>query len=86
MKRLLIVVLSVVVVLSVLFMVQRSKSQERITEDDPRWDCKTMGNKVCGPVVSASPKPANYCGAITKKGTACKRRVKKAGDRCWQHK
>lgn len=33
-----------------------------------------------------APKPAIYCGAITKKGTACKRRVKKAGDRCWQHK
>lgn len=22
---------------------------ERITEDDPRWDCETMGNGVCGP-------------------------------------
>lgn len=22
---------------------------ERIEEDDPRWDCATMGNKVCGP-------------------------------------
>jgi hypothetical protein len=22
---------------------------ERIEEDDPRWNCKTMGNKVCGP-------------------------------------
>ncbi|UJQ86323.1 hypothetical protein SEA_BONAMASSA_89 [Mycobacterium phage Bonamassa] len=21
-----------------------------ITEDDPRWDCRTMGNKICGPV------------------------------------
>jgi hypothetical protein len=21
----------------------------RITEDDPRWDCDTMGNRVCGP-------------------------------------
>lgn len=20
-----------------------------ITEDDPRWDCRTMGNRVCGP-------------------------------------
>lgn len=20
-----------------------------ITEDDPRWDCATMGNKICGP-------------------------------------
>ncbi len=23
--------------------------QQRITEDDPRWDCRTMGNKICGP-------------------------------------
>jgi hypothetical protein len=22
---------------------------ERIEEDDPRWDCETMGNRVCGP-------------------------------------
>lgn len=21
-----------------------------ITEDDPRWDCRTMGNFVCGPL------------------------------------
>jgi hypothetical protein len=26
-----------------------------------------------------------YCGAETKKGTACSRRVKRAGERCWQH-
>lgn len=24
-------------------------SQPHITEDDPRWDCQTMGNRVCGP-------------------------------------
>lgn len=23
-----------------------------ITEDDPRWDCATMGNRICGPVES----------------------------------
>jgi len=23
----------------------------RITEDDPRWDCHTMGNHVCGPTL-----------------------------------
>jgi hypothetical protein len=22
---------------------------EKIQEDDPRWDCETMGNKICGP-------------------------------------
>jgi hypothetical protein len=26
-----------------------------------------------------------YCGAVTKKGTACSRRVKHPGERCWQH-
>jgi hypothetical protein len=20
-----------------------------ITEDDPRWDCRYMGNRICGP-------------------------------------
>ena len=29
--------------------------------------------------------PVYYCGAMTKKGTACSRRVKAAGDRCFQH-
>lgn len=22
---------------------------DEITEDDPRWDCRTMGNRICGP-------------------------------------
>lgn len=26
-----------------------------------------------------------YCGAATRKGTACSRRVKRPGERCWQH-
>ena len=26
-------------------------------EDEPCWDCATMGNKVCGPVVTATPTP-----------------------------
>jgi hypothetical protein len=26
---------------------------ERITEDDPRWECSTMGNRICGPVVTS---------------------------------
>lgn len=57
--------------------------QQRITEDDPRWDCRTMGNKVCGP---NQPKPVFTCGAPTKKSTACKRRVKTQGEKCYQHK
>jgi hypothetical protein len=26
-----------------------SSTPTRITEDDPRWDCRTMGNRLCGP-------------------------------------
>lgn len=39
------------------------------------------------PFQSASQgKQVYYCGALTKKGTPCKHRVKHQGDRCWQHK
>lgn len=31
---------------------------EVIQEDDPRWDCATMGNKVCGPVADTPAPPA----------------------------
>jgi hypothetical protein len=31
---------------------------EVIMEDDPRWDCATMGNRVCGPEVPVTPIPA----------------------------
>ena len=27
---------------------QSPKQADRIEEDDPRWDCRTMGNLVCG--------------------------------------
>jgi hypothetical protein len=33
---------------------------------------------------NSSTEPVYYCGAMTKKGTACTRRVKAPG-RCWQH-
>jgi len=26
----------------------REKSAPHIEEDDPRWDCATMGNRICG--------------------------------------
>lgn len=29
--------------------VQSVASHGVIEEDDPRWDCRTMGNRVCGP-------------------------------------
>lgn len=34
---------------------------------------------------SASDGPAYFCGAMTKKGKPCSRRVKSPNDRCWQH-
>lgn len=27
----------------------RSSTPTTIYEDDPRWDCHTMGNRICGP-------------------------------------
>lgn len=74
------VCLVLLVALSSVALAQRQA--ERITEDDPRWDCRTMGNKICGP---NAKKPAIYCGALTKKGTPCKRRVRKPGDHCYLH-
>jgi len=82
MKRLICGVLSLFLLFSTVVLAQKG---ERITEDDPRWDCRTMGNKICGPGAKI-PKTPIYCGAITKKGTSCKRRVKNKGDRCWQHR
>ena len=41
---------------------------------------------VTKPVTAAkAAEPVYYCGAATKKGTACSRRVKHPGERCWQH-
>lgn len=33
----------------------------------------------------ASDEPVYYCGAMTKKGKPCTRRVKSSNQRCWQH-
>ncbi len=31
-----------------------------ITEDDPRWDCTTMGDQVCGPTNATGAWPGRY--------------------------
>jgi hypothetical protein len=41
-------------------------------------------NNIQNPV--ASEEPVYICGAHTKKGTPCRRRVHAAGERCYQHK
>jgi len=44
-------------------------------------------NRNAGPVNAATSDDAIYiCGARTKKGTPCQRRVHFAGERCYQHK
>jgi len=40
--------------------------------------------KQLAPKADSSTEAVFYCGALTKKGTACTRRVKSPG-RCWQH-
>lgn len=32
----------------------RPAPTEHIDEDDPRWDCATMGNRVCGPTATST--------------------------------
>jgi hypothetical protein len=34
-----------------------------ITEDDPRWDCRTMGNLICGPA-SVDHEPGRYADGV----------------------
>jgi len=38
-----------------------------------------------GAAASSGTNAVYYCGAATKKGTPCTRRVKRPGERCWQH-
>lgn len=49
-RRLLLTLLVCVSVVggTVLVTLQGSPAVARIEEDDPRWDCRTMGNRVCG--------------------------------------
>lgn len=45
--------------------------------DRAQTQASTVDNKI--------KKPVYLCGALTKKGTLCKRHVKAAGTHCWQH-
>lgn len=44
-----------------------------ITEDDPEWDCTTMGNRICGEGVddSAHPMTAEECDAMRLDSALC---------------
>ena len=50
----------------------------------PGLDNAQPNTKQLAPKTNSSTEPVHYCGALTKKGTACTRRVKSRG-RCWQH-
>lgn len=41
-------IIAVAVFVALLVLLMSAHGQQRITEDDPRWDCRTMGNKICG--------------------------------------
>lgn len=45
-----IVALLVIVLAAQTYHAQQAGHLERITEDDARWNCSTMGNRICGPV------------------------------------
>jgi hypothetical protein len=50
----------------------------------PNVDNRAVNTKQREPIRESSTEAVYYCGALTKKGTACTRRVKSQG-RCWQH-
>ncbi|MEO8042174.1 MAG: hypothetical protein ABI646_06180 [Acidobacteriota bacterium] len=50
----------------------------------PSASAAQANTKQRGALRNSSTEPVYYCGAMTKKGTACTRRVKAPG-RCWQH-
>jgi len=39
---------------------QRAQARNVIEEDDPRWDCRTMGNRECGPGNAQGVPPGDY--------------------------
>jgi hypothetical protein len=61
-----------------------SAGNRQLTRTEQNLPNETFNNqREVSPVTAAEP--VYYCGAETKKGTPCSRRVK-GGGRCWQHK
>lgn len=66
-----------------------SFSQSRQTDKGANIQANTsINNNLNHPNYSNRPakEEVYFCGAMTKKGTPCTRRVKAKGMRCWQHK
>ena len=54
--------------------------------DPPKTVAQTAGEQTTPPAATPeAPAKTYYCGALTKKGTPCSRKVKAAGSRCYQH-
>ena len=59
--------------------------REQLAQQPPAGRAPHEGSKEqLRPLSGASDHPAYFCGAMTKKGKPCSRRVKTKG-RCWQH-
>jgi hypothetical protein len=61
-----------------------SNSLPSVAQDTAKPVNSAVNIKQLAPKAASSTEAVYYCGALTKKGTACTRRVKSPG-RCWQH-
>jgi len=62
------------------------QSQPSSNSSQPIQVANSTSEPVKEPAISKNPAPDYYCGAATKKGTPCRRKVKRPGERCWQHR
>lgn len=69
--------------------IERKDDQPRLDNSLPVASAKATGNSSPDFAKTVSDKTivdtVHYCGALTKKGTPCSRKVKTAGSRCYQH-
>lgn len=69
----------------------KTAAQQKITEDNPKWDCHTMGNKICGDEHRATNVvPCTTDSDCEQKNPAAKEvflceAITKAGKRCTRH-
>ncbi len=59
-------------------------SESEASAESPQQDVRKVSEQPAASRVS-SEKVSYFCGATTRKGTPCSRRVKTKGVRCWQH-
>jgi hypothetical protein len=62
------------------------QSQPPTNSSQPTRPANPTPDSIKTPVTTKGAEPVYYCGAATKKGTPCSRKVKRPGERCWQHR